>query len=63
MYKFYVLNDCISFGGYHKEVRDDELEHLDMAVEHGAKGAEGYGVLHNLILGGCKVAVYVSERI
>ncbi|KAI5851898.1 ubiquinone biosynthesis protein COQ7-domain-containing protein [Tricharina praecox] len=46
-----------------RKFRDDELEHLDTAVEHDAKGAEGYEVLHNLIRGGCKAAIYVSERI
>ncbi|KAA8903048.1 ubiquinone biosynthesis protein Coq7 [Sphaerosporella brunnea] len=46
-----------------RNFRDDELEHLDTAVEHDAKGAEGYEVLHNLIRGGCKAAIYISERI
>jgi ubiquinone biosynthesis monooxygenase Coq7 len=46
-----------------RQFRDDELEHLDTAVEHDAKGAEGYEVLHNLIRGGCRAAIYVSERV
>jgi len=46
-----------------RKFRDDELEHLDTAVEHDAKGAEGYEILHNLIRGGCKAAIYVSERV
>ncbi|KAI5805889.1 ubiquinone biosynthesis protein COQ7-domain-containing protein [Geopyxis carbonaria] len=46
-----------------REFRDDELEHLDTAVAHDAKGAAGYEVLHNLIRGGCKAAIYISERV
>ncbi|KAF8253425.1 ubiquinone biosynthesis protein COQ7 [Wilcoxina mikolae CBS 423.85] len=46
-----------------RQFRDDELEHLDTAVEHDAKGAEGYEVLHNIIRGGCRAAIYVSERV
>jgi ubiquinone biosynthesis monooxygenase Coq7 len=46
-----------------RRFRDEELEHLDMAVEHDAKKADGYEILHNLIRGGCKAAIYVSERI
>ncbi|KAI5798707.1 ubiquinone biosynthesis protein Coq7 [Pyronema domesticum] len=46
-----------------RQFRDDELEHLDTAVEHDAQKAEGYEVLHNLIRGGCKAAIFVSERV
>jgi len=46
-----------------RQFRDDELEHLDTAVEHDAKGAEGYEILHNLIRGVCKASIYVSERV
>lgn len=46
-----------------RKFRDDELEHLDTAVEHDAKGAEGYEILHALIRGGCKAAIYASERV
>ncbi|KAL7273077.1 ubiquinone biosynthesis monooxygenase Coq7 [Rhizina undulata] len=46
-----------------REFRDDELEHLDTAVEHDAKGAAGYEILHNVIRGGCKAAIWVSERV
>jgi len=46
-----------------RQFRDDELEHLDTAVEHEARAADGYEVLHNLIRGGCKAAIWVSERV
>ena len=46
-----------------RQFRDDELEHLDTAVEHGAQKAEGYDVLHNAIRAGCRAAIFASERI
>ncbi|RPA98620.1 COQ7-domain-containing protein [Choiromyces venosus 120613-1] len=46
-----------------REFRDDELEHLDTAVEHDSKGAEGYDVLFNVIRGGCKAAIWLSQRV
>ena len=36
---------------------------LDTAVDHDAKGAPGYLALHHLIRGGCKAAIWVSERV
>jgi len=45
-----------------RQCRDDELEHLDTAVEHDAKGAQGYEVLTNVIRGGCKAAIWLSKR-
>ncbi|PWW76647.1 COQ7-domain-containing protein [Tuber magnatum] len=46
-----------------REFRDDELEHLDTAVEHDSKDAEGYHVLFNIIRGGCKAAIWLSQRV
>ena len=46
-----------------KRIRDEELEHLDTAVEGGAKEVEGYGVLTGVIRGGCRGAIWLSERI
>lgn len=46
-----------------KRVRDEELEHLDTAVEEDAKKAEGYELLNRVIRGGCKGAIWISERI
>jgi len=46
-----------------KRIRDAELEHLDHAVEHDAKEAEGYTFLTNTIRGGCRGAIWISERV
>ncbi|KAF8477211.1 ubiquinone biosynthesis protein COQ7-domain-containing protein [Kalaharituber pfeilii] len=46
-----------------RKFRDDELEHLDTAVEHDSKGADGYEVLTNVIRGGCKAAIWISSRV
>ena len=48
--------------GLLKRIRDEELEHLDTAVEHDAKMAEGYPLLTNVIRSGCKGAIWLSER-
>ena len=46
-----------------KRIRDEELEHLDHAVEHDAKEAQPYEPLTNIIRYGCRGAIWVSERI
>jgi len=46
-----------------KRIRDEELEHLDHAVEHDAKEAQPYEPLTKVIQYGCKGAIWVSERI
>lgn len=46
-----------------KTIRDEELEHLDHAVEHDAKQAQPYELLTNVIRTGCKGAIWVSERV
>ena len=43
--------------------RDEELEHHDHAVDHGAREAPGYGLLSAVIKAGCRVAIKVSERV
>jgi ubiquinone biosynthesis monooxygenase Coq7 len=45
------------------EFRDEELEHLDIAVEDGAKDAIGYSGLNFVIQQGCKVAIKVAEKV
>ena len=45
------------------EFRDDELEHLDTAVEEGAQKAPGHSLLSAVIGLGCKAAIKVCERI
>ena len=44
-------------------IRDEELEHLDEAVVEGAKEAEAYPVLTTVIRGGCRAAIWLSERV
>ncbi|KAG7009131.1 hypothetical protein G7Y79_00003g009990 [Physcia stellaris] len=46
-----------------KRIRDEELEHLDEAVEQDAKKAGGYTFLNRVIRSGCKGAIWISERV
>jgi ubiquinone biosynthesis monooxygenase Coq7 len=46
-----------------KEFRDDELEHLDIAVENDAQRAPAHALLSAVIGEGCKVAIELCKRI
>lgn len=46
-----------------KRIRDEELEHLDHAVENDAKEAQPYEPLVNVIRLGCRTAIQISQRI
>jgi ubiquinone biosynthesis monooxygenase Coq7 len=46
-----------------RRIRDEELEHLDHAVENDAKAARPYELLTEVIRGGCRGAIWVSERV
>jgi ubiquinone biosynthesis monooxygenase Coq7 len=46
-----------------KVIRDEELEHLDTAVEEGAQQAEAYPLLSGAIRAGCRGAIWISERV
>jgi ubiquinone biosynthesis monooxygenase Coq7 len=46
-----------------RRIRDEELEHLDTAVEHDAEKANGYQLLTNVIRSGCKGAIWLSEKV
>lgn len=46
-----------------KRIRDEELEHLDHAVENDAKEAQPYEPLTNIIRYGCKGAIWISEKV
>ncbi|KAL2423499.1 5-demethoxyubiquinone hydroxylase, mitochondrial [Exophiala dermatitidis] len=46
-----------------KRIRDEELEHLDHAVENDAKEAQPYQPLVDVIRYGCRGAIWISERI
>lgn len=45
------------------QFRDDELEHRDIAIEKDAERAMGYPILETVIGGGCRAAIWISERI
>ncbi|KAL1305554.1 hypothetical protein AAFC00_007161 [Neodothiora populina] len=46
-----------------RTIRDEELEHLDHAVEHDAKEAKPYELLTGVIRGGCRAAIWLSEKV
>eukprot|EP01006_Ploeotia_vitrea_P049448 TRINITY_DN67339_c1_g6_i1.p1 TRINITY_DN67339_c1_g6~~TRINITY_DN67339_c1_g6_i1.p1 ORF type:complete len:263 (+),score=81.02 TRINITY_DN67339_c1_g6_i1:3-791(+) len=43
--------------------RDEEEEHKDTGLEHGAEDAPLYSELSKVIKGGCKIAIWLSERV
>ncbi|KAJ3011133.1 ubiquinone biosynthesis monooxygenase Coq7 [Thoreauomyces humboldtii] len=49
--------------GVIKQFRDEELEHLDTAVDHDAKLAPVYEGLNAVIQQGCRVAIWVAARV
>lgn len=46
-----------------KVFRDQELEHLDTAIQHDSKSARPYWLLTESIKGICRIAVYGAERV
>ncbi|KAH6918892.1 COQ7 protein [Coprinopsis sp. MPI-PUGE-AT-0042] len=46
-----------------REFRDDELEHLDIAVENDAQRAPAHALLSAVVGAGCMVAIEVCKRI
>lgn len=46
-----------------RRIRDEELEHLDHAVEHDAQKAEPHWLLTGVIRAGCRGAIWASERV
>ena len=46
-----------------RRIRDEELEHLDHALEHDAKMAKPYMLLTGVIRAGCRGAIWVSEKV
>lgn len=46
-----------------KQFRDEELEHHDSAIAHGAEETPGYALLSNAIKTGCRLAIRVAEKI
>jgi len=48
---------------YIQKCRDEEQEHHDTGIEQEAEKAPAYELLTGAIKGGCKVAIWLSERI
>ncbi len=46
-----------------EEFREEELEHRDTALAHGAEQAPGYEILSAAIKSGSRLAIWLSERI
>lgn len=45
------------------EFRDDELEHLDTAVEHDSQQAPAHALLSAVVEAGCKSAIEIAKRV
>lgn len=46
-----------------EEFRDDELEHLDIAVLHDSQRAPAHALLSTVVGAGCKVAIELCKRV
>ncbi|TFK42871.1 COQ7 protein [Crucibulum laeve] len=46
-----------------QEFRDDELEHLDIAVENHSQRAPAHALLSSVVGAGCKVAIELCKRV
>jgi 3-demethoxyubiquinol 3-hydroxylase len=56
-----ISTDFETFRAIIKECRDEELEHLDTAVEQDAMKAPFYAVLSGLIRSGCSMAISAAK--
>jgi ubiquinone biosynthesis monooxygenase Coq7 len=46
-----------------KKFRDEEQEHHDCGIDHGAEQTPFYNVLTNVIKSGCKLAIEVAKKV
>ena len=46
-----------------REFRNDELEHLDTAIEHDSQRAPAHALLSSVIGTGCKIAIEFCKRV
>ncbi|KAI9889745.1 MAG: hypothetical protein M1814_005044 [Vezdaea aestivalis] len=46
-----------------RQIRDEELEHLDEAVANDSKQVSGHDFFTNVIRSGCRGAIWISEKI
>ena len=56
-------DDEADLRGRSRQFRAEELEHRDIGLAHGAEEAPGYRLLYNIIKGGCRAAIAISERV
>lgn len=45
-----------------REFRDDELEHLDTALEHHSQRAPAHALLSSVVGAGCKIAIELCKK-
>ena len=58
-----TLTDEPALCGTIERFRQEEVEHRDIGLAHGAEQAPAYRLLTRVIKAGCKAAIAVSERI
>ncbi|CZS92360.1 hypothetical protein WAI453_000231 [Rhynchosporium graminicola] len=58
-----IGDDLRELIGNIRRIRDEELEHLDHAVENDAQKAVPHALLTGAIRAGCRGAIWVSERV
>ena len=46
-----------------QEFRDDELEHLNVAVDNHSQRAPAHALLSSIVGAGCKIAIELCKRI
>ncbi len=46
-----------------EQFKSEELEHMDIAIDHGSHEANGYQLIHRVIKSICKSAIELSKRI
>ncbi|MDC0456902.1 demethoxyubiquinone hydroxylase family protein [Pseudomonadota bacterium] len=46
-----------------EKFRDDELDHLEIGVEHEGETAPGYEIMKTIVQFGCRTAIKISEKI
>lgn len=58
-----IGDDLRELIGVIRRIRDEELEHLDHAVDNDAQKAVPHELLTGVIRAGCRGAIWVSERV
>lgn len=55
--------DVVELRSIIERLRDDELEHLDTAVEHDSQRAPAHALLSAMIGTGCQIAIEICKRV